>query len=145
MLWFLFLRVKVLIFNEHGSYQVTFDGHIILINATGPWNEETALSYAEEIKTLQRKVSGACLGIVFVVQGESIGTPDAKEALQELQQWRVKEGYVWPTAMVFLDTDRRFLYEAIFRDLYKLSPMPPRFFPAIDQAKKWLMEVVTNS
>jgi hypothetical protein len=140
----LFYKGESLIFNAHGEYRITFDGHIILVEASGPWNKETILSYVEEIKTLQAKVSGSCLGIIYALKGESIVTPDAKVVLQKLQQWRVKEGYVCPTAFVFLDEEERAFYEALFRDIHKNSTMPPRFFTSVEQAKKCLMKIVVS-
>ena len=134
-----------MIFKKHGDYRVTFDGRIVLVEATGPWNEETALSYVDEIKTLQVKIKGAFSGLIYALQGEKLGTPEAKNTLQSLQQWRVNEGYVCPTAIVFLDEGQRSLYEALFIDMYKDNPIKPRFFPSIEHARQWLMKVESNN
>ncbi|MFT4941210.1 MAG: hypothetical protein ACI88A_004274 [Paraglaciecola sp.] len=135
----------VLIFNKHGDYRITFDGHVLLIEGEGPWNKETVLSYVDEIKSIQVKYSDSCLGLICALQGESIVTFDAKEALQNLQHWRIINGYVYPIAFVFIKAGERSFYEALFRDIHKDTRMAPRFFPSVEQARRWLMDVRNNS
>jgi len=36
-------------FNEHGSFNVTLEGDILLAVITGAWNSETAKAYKEKI------------------------------------------------------------------------------------------------
>jgi hypothetical protein len=69
--------------NDHGIFSLNLDGNILTVEGFGPWNKEAMkISFvnAELMLKIQGKVKW---GIIAIIHGDPVHTPDAAELLVE--------------------------------------------------------------
>lgn len=65
-------------FNQHGEFNVTLRGNILLVVITGAWNVETGKAYRESILKAIEPVKGKCWGLISNVNEWELCTPDCE-------------------------------------------------------------------
>ena len=72
-------------FDSHGVLDFHIqDENILVIEGFGPWNKEVFSSIPNEQIELIRSLHGSSWGVLAIVYGEAIHTPDASEMLEEI-------------------------------------------------------------
>lgn len=129
-------------FNEHGGFNVSFEGETLLIVLTGAWNVETAKTYSDTVLNTVEPVKGKFWGLISDLNEWELCTPECELLLVNLfRECRSKglrrEAIVnINTASVKLDLFHKYAKKYICEpssDGFKRG-----FFKTATEAKEWL-------
>lgn len=119
---------------EHGAFDICIEGRTIVINATGAWNVETALSWGNEYQNLVRKLNRlpwACL--VNLTEFELL-VPEAWEHVKQISTWSNQNNQKYE-AVVCSASYQEAMVE-ITQGL--MTNVESKIFLNLQQARSWL-------
>ena len=123
--------------NDHGVFSLNLDGNILTVEGYGPWNKEameTSFANAE----LMLKVRGkAKWGIIAVIHGDPLHTPDAAEALVEQIIEDQSHGRI-ATAFILSDSTAPYFGKLHFAKLCAKADETCEFFNNVTDANIWM-------
>lgn len=88
---------------QHGSYELSTEGNVIIANIYGSWNEETARVYSNELKQMAVALDAPAWGHLADLEEWGLGTDEMIKVIEELAQWCIKNG-VKRAAHVYSDS-----------------------------------------
>ena len=124
-------------FIQHGSYRIDIVDGILLVDATGPFNEELVELFDLDLRYYVEKLNGSQWVELAVLRMESAYTPDALHTLSQSIKWRVNQG-MCAIAILFVDATARSLAEHQLTHTFKKYPeLHFEFFTSQPKAMMW--------
>ena len=124
-------------YSAHGCYVIEQKDNILLVDAQGPFNEETAEKYHKDIKNLTEKMTGEPWGSLITFRGNSIFTPDAEQQLKETTQYRQRKGMIG-IAVVILNSAYADMQQMQLQRIYRDCQIEFHVFSDSESATTWL-------
>lgn len=124
---------------KHGSYVLEISGNILLVEATGPWDDIAIREYTQDNKAVVKQMAGNEWGCLAVFTGNAIMPPDAEQDLIATTAWRVKHGLA-AVALVVTETFIPALVKSQFTRIYTSAKVKFAFFNSKQSALEWLLQ-----
>jgi hypothetical protein len=124
-------------FSEHGSYSIELHDDCIVVNATGPFNEQFVVKYKNELQKVMQGLDGRKWRQIIIMNEMSIFTPEAESALCETLELRMQHGLI-SSAVVYGDTLCNLLIHEQLSRCYLGAKVPHKFFDNLKEAKQWV-------
>jgi len=123
-------------FSEHGIFEVKVEDKCMLVDATGPFNEELTSRYRSAIESSIQRLESNDWTQIIVLHNMSLFTPEAEELLIKTLVNRKERGLT-KSAIVLIDAEGKALITQQMSRIYKTAQVDYRFFSSIEQAKVW--------
>ncbi len=122
----------------HGNFQLALSGNIIVIRATGPWNENCVKDFQAEYKHITTPLIGhASWADLVVVDGESLFVPEAEYLLNGGLPDSIASG-LKHVAVVLGKSTTKICTRAQFSNIYRGTDIQFQFFNDEQTAINWL-------
>lgn len=126
-------------FPRHGKFSVEVDAQMLVVNATGPFNEELVRDYKMAVDAAVAHLSeGSGWGQVIVLEKESLFTPDAERVLVQSLKNRKRSGLKASAVVLMENVTGRSLIKQQMSGAYKKAGIEFTFSETINSAKAWL-------
>lgn len=122
-------------FEKHGVYTIEVNDGVLLVDATGPFNDELVRDYHRALETAIGQLEGQPWGQIIVLHDLSLLTPDAEKSLMVSLRSRKLRGLV--VCAVVCDSPY-FSVKSQFGRIYQDVGMAHGFLPSIEAAKQWV-------
>jgi hypothetical protein len=128
-------------FSQHGEFELSIDGRLLVVDVVGPWNLELIQNYTAQVAPLARQLASTGPWVLISVARRSVlFTPEAIEALRETAQRHSAESRRVATAYVVGPTVEGYqVVNAIFEDIYR-DVCPMAIFETRAEAEGWAAE-----
>jgi len=130
-----------MIFAEHGVCEVKVDGKLLLVDATGPFNEEFIKHYQRVLETSIEHLETSQWHQIVTFHQMSIFTPEAEEALTQSLINRRSRGLV-ACGVVIADVECKSLVQEQMSRCYNKAEVEHQYFSSITNAKEWANQLV---
>ncbi|WP_413701600.1 hypothetical protein ACLKMH_08455 [Psychromonas sp. KJ10-10] len=123
--------------NDHGIFSLNLDGNILTVEGCGPWNMEAmkiSFANAELMLEIRGKVKW---GIIAIIHGDPVHTPDAAELLVEQIIEDKKHGRI-ATAFILSDSTAPYFGKLHFSELCAKADETCGFFDNVTDADIWM-------
>jgi len=124
-------------FLEHGSYSIEHHGDFIIVDATGPFNEQSVIKYKNELEIIIQRLNGRKWKQIIIMNDMSIFTPEAERELRETLKLRKNHGLIFSAVVCGSK-----LYNGLIRGqlsrCYLSLDIAHKFFNDLEEAKQWL-------
>jgi len=127
--------------SDHGTLAFTLEDNILIIEGCGPWNKEAMVLSAHNADLVQRQRKKAKWGVIAVLNGDPIHTPDAAQLLIEYVKYDKQHGRI-ATALILTGSTCPELAKRHIADLYLKGGEVYQFFNNITDAKIWMATVL---
>jgi hypothetical protein len=125
-------------FDAHGVlYFHIKDENILVVEGAGPWNIEVFTSLTNEQLTLIQSLHGSNWGVLAIVYGEAIHTPDASEMLEEIVRHDKTLGRV-ASAIIVKDSKTPIFSKDHIVSIYEAAGECVKCFEDEELAISWL-------
>lgn len=122
----------------HGVFTVEKQGGILFVDGRGPWNEEAAHAYKQELVDAANSMGESPWAILVVMHGLCLLTPETEAEFIKLTRHRMSLGMT-STALVLSDTQGRKMTENQFSRIYAEAGLSDfAFFETAEEAYSWL-------
>ncbi|MDG1752522.1 MAG: hypothetical protein P8I03_12810, partial [Thalassotalea sp.] len=81
-------------FTEHGVFEVKIEDKILLVDATGPFNEELILQYEKSLESCIKYLETSKWNQIITLRQFSLFTPEAEQKLTQTLKKRRSRGLV---------------------------------------------------
>jgi hypothetical protein len=122
---------------KHDHYTIERSNNVLIVDAKGPFNEDTAKSYHADITQLVEKMSGDPWGSLVVFRGSTVFTPEAERQLIETTRYRQKKGMI-AIAIVMMSSTCAEIKQMQLQRIYGDCCITFHVFSDTDSAKAWL-------
>jgi len=122
---------------KHDHYTIEQSGNVLIVDAKGPFNKETAKEYHDDITRLVETMSGEPWGSLITFRGNTVFTPDAELQLTETTRYRQKRGMV-AIAAVILNSAYADIQQMQLQRIYRDCGITFHVFSDTESAKDWL-------
>ncbi|WP_286265009.1 hypothetical protein [Thalassotalea atypica] len=126
-----------------GSYQIERQNNLLVVDARGPFDEEIAIRYQQDIENVTSELNGQPWGILNTYYGNAVFTPEIEKRIIETTKYRITQGLV-ATAAVFLESAHADVQQMQLRRIYQQYRIPFHVFSDISNAKIWLEQYLTQ-
>lgn len=123
-------------FSEHGIFEVKVEGQLLLVDATGPFNEELILQYEKALETCIKTLEVSEWKQIITLHDFSLFTPEAEKKLTQTLINRKSRGLI-ACAVVFINVEAEYLIKAQMSRCYNHAGIKHVFTSSINEAKKW--------
>jgi hypothetical protein len=130
--------------SEHDHYTIEHCDNILIVDAKGPFNEESAKQYHQDTTELVEKMSGAPWGSLVTFRGNSIFTPDAEQQLTETTRYRQSKGMI-AIAVVIINSAYADIQQMQLQRIYRDCNIIFHVFSDNNTAKLWLDDYVQQA
>ena len=130
-------------FYTHGDLSFKVEGNIMLIEGERPWNLEAINSSADNARTCHEQLYGKPWGVLAIIHGDPIHTPDAAKLLTEIVI-RDKQNGRTASALVLDEDHHPDFGKFHIGEIYGNAGETFEFFNDINSARKWLNEKLKN-
>lgn len=123
--------------NDHGIFSLNLDGNILIVEGHGPWNKEAmeiAFDNSELMLKMREKVKW---GIIAIIHGDPVHTPDAAESLIKQIIEDKKHGRI-ATAFILKQSSAPYFGKLHFSDLCVRAGETCEFFNSVTDAEIWM-------
>lgn len=125
-------------FDSHGVLDFHIKSeNILMIEGFGPWNKEVFTSLTDEQLKLIQSLYGSSWGVLAIVYGEAIHTPDASEMLEEIVRNDKLLGRV-ASAIIVKDSITPIFSKDHIVNIYKAAGECVKCFEEEEIAISWL-------
>ncbi|TPH13433.1 hypothetical protein [Litorilituus lipolyticus] len=124
-------------FEEHGIFEVKVEGRLLLVEATGPFNEELINQYQSALKSCINTLQGSSWNQVITLHDMSLFTPEAEQALTHSLIERHNKG-LESCGVVIGDVNCKALVSAQMSRCYQKANVKHKYFTTLEEAKAWL-------
>jgi hypothetical protein len=124
-------------FKEHGLFEVKIEGKILLVDATGPFNEELIIKYKKALESCIQNLEISKWNQIITLHEFSLFTPEAEQSLTQTLINRRTRGLI-ASAVVFVDIEGESLIKVQMSNCYNKAGVKHQFMSSVDDAKKWL-------
>lgn len=129
-----------MLFKEHGVFEVSVEGKLLLVNAKGPFNEQLVNLYQQALETciatLQQYNNWSQ---IIVMHHLSLFTPEAEHALINSLIDRKLKGLSF-SAVVLVNAEGQSLIEQQMARIYQCAGITFKFFDSVETAKLWIKD-----
>jgi hypothetical protein len=129
-----------MIFTEHGLFEVKIAGKLLLVDATGPFNEELLIQYQKALESCIQTLEVSEWNQVITLHQLSLFTPEAEQMLANTLINRKSRGLM-ASAIVLMDAEGESLIKTQMSRCYNRAEVKHNFTTSIDNAKKWLTTI----
>lgn len=126
---------------EHGTINFKFEESILTVEGSGPWNKETLVASSEDAFLVQKKITEDKWGVIVIINGEPIHTPEAAELLIEYVKGDIQKGRI-ATAIILIDCPFPDIGIRHLSDIYNRSGEKFQFFNNVSNAKAWMISLL---
>lgn len=130
-------------FWEHGSFEITIQENILILDAEGPFNSELITRYYNELKTRAVAFNDEPWAHVAILRGLCSFTPDVFSLLPEVLDWK-KSNLMVSEAVCFIDAGGASLTKQQIADSYGSAGIENRTFENLDDAITWSKQNLLN-
>lgn len=127
-------------FTEHGSYSIEHHGDCIVVDATGPFNEQVVVRYKNELQEMMQGLDGRKWQQIIIMNEMSIFIPEAESVLCKTIELRKQHGLA-SLAVVYGDKLCNGIINEQLSRCYLIYDIQYEFFDNIEKAKKWLKDI----
>ncbi|NQY89379.1 MAG: hypothetical protein HRT51_16860 [Colwellia sp.] len=127
-------------FIEHGLFEVKIEGKLLLVDATGPFNEELLIRYENALESCIQNLEISEWNQVITLHQLSLFTPEAEQVLTNTLINRSSRGLI-ACAIVLNDVEGESLIKAQMSRCYNRAGVKHNFITSIHDANKWLATV----
>ena len=121
---------------EHGSFELSLCGQILIIKAYDSWNVETATRFAVEYKKLALQICDRPWVELVDLSQWFLGTPEIWSQVDSVNEWSNQNNKQYEAVIYCLS-----LQEALLkRSEISLSNVESAFFKNEKDARAWLFE-----
>ncbi|MCG6202541.1 hypothetical protein [Psychromonas antarctica] len=128
---------------DHGTLKFQLEDDILIIEGRGPWNREAMLLSSENADIVKKQRIKDKWGVIIILYGDPIHTPDAAQLLVEYVKYDKKNGRV-ATALILNGSKYPELGRRHITDLYNQAGEIAEFFNNITDAKKWMRSLLDS-
>lgn len=126
-----------MVFEKHGEYKLEIKDGVLIVDATGPFNDEVVISYQNDLETCIRELEDRCWGQVVTLRELSLFTPDAEQSLINSLGLRKARGLKF--SAVVCDSPYSLVRMQISR-IYDGAGILHKFFESESSALSWINE-----
>jgi hypothetical protein len=126
-----------MIFMEHGVFEVKIEDKLLLVDATGPFNEELLIQYEKALESCIQTLEISPWNQIIILHKLSLFTPDAEQVLTNTVINRKSRGLM-ACAIVLIDAEGESLIKTQMGRCYNRAAVKHKFSTSIDNARKWL-------
>lgn len=127
---------------DHGILNFRLDDNILIIEGTGPWNREALLLSFDTAGLVQKQRIKKKWGVIAILNGDPIHTPDATTLLIEYVTYDKLHGRV-ATAVILKNARSPELGRKHIDKIYEQAGELCQFFDNLHDAKSWIKEQLT--
>lgn len=124
-------------FTEHGLFEVKTENNLLLVDASGPFNDELIIKYENALESCIQSLEKSQWNQIITLHQLSLFTPEAEKRLTKTLINRCSRGLI-ACAVVFQNVEAESLVKAQMSRCYKNAKVKHVFSNSIDDAKKWL-------
>jgi len=124
-------------FTEHGVFEVKVEGKTLLVDATGPFNEELIIHYEKSLESCIKNLETSKWNQIITLHQFSLFTPKAEQKLTQTLKNRRSRGLV-ACAVVLKNIEGEALIKTQMSRCYKCAGVKYQFTTSVHDAKKWL-------
>lgn len=124
-------------FKEHGLFEVKVEGDLLLVDATGPFNEELLIKYENALESCIQRLEVSTWNQVITLHQLSLFTPEAEQLLTNTVINRRSRGLI-ACAIVLSNVEGESLIKAQMSRCYTRAGVKHVFISSIHDANKWL-------
>lgn len=123
--------------STQGSYSLSVKNNILIVNAEGPFDEETIQQYLLDSKAATEEIQHQPWAILTTFSGKGVLTPEAEQALINITKERKKNNLMAVTVVIKnnLQAD---LQQTQLARIYELCHVTANFFSNETTAYQWL-------
>ena len=81
-----------MVFEKHGVYSLKVIGQVLIVDATGPFNDELVVCYNNALEACIQQLESSCWGQIVTLHEQSLFTPDAERTLNSSLKRRKERG-----------------------------------------------------
>jgi len=126
-----------MIFMEHGLFEVKIEDKLLLVDATGPFNEELLIQYEKALESCIQTLEVSEWNQIITLHQLSLFTPEAEQVLTNTVINRSSRGLM-ACAIVLIDAEGESLIKTQMSRCYNRAGVKYNFTTSIHNAKKWL-------
>ena len=124
-------------FSSHGELTFKVEDNIMIVEGRGPWNLEAINLSSEDARLSHDQLYGKKWGVLAIIHGDPIHTPDAAQLLTEIVINDKKNGRV--ASALVLDADHHPEFGKFhIGEIYGNAKETFEFFKDIESARIWL-------
>lgn len=127
--------------NIHGEFFVKRFEQVVLTVATGPWNRECIMAFADAYRAEVGAIYGTSWTDIVILRGESLLVPAAEFLLAEKLQVVAPQGFS-RIAVVIGQSQVQYTTREQFRRIYTGVAQQCEFFSAPEDALDWANKFV---
>jgi hypothetical protein len=124
-------------FTEHGVFEVKIEDNTLLVDATGPFNEELIIHYEKSLESCIKNLETSKWNQIITLHQFSLFTPEAEQKLTQTLKNRRSRGLV-ACAVVLNNIEGESLIKTQMSRCYKCADIKYEFTTSVHDAKKWL-------
>ncbi len=124
-------------FTEHGIFEVKVEDNTLLVDATGPFNEELIIKYEKSLESCIGTLEHTNWNQIIILRQFSVFTPEAEQKLTQTLRNRKSKGLV-ACVVVLKDIESEALVKSQMSRCYEYANIKYEFTTSVDDAKKWL-------
>lgn len=129
-----------MIFEKHGIYRIETANGILIVDATGPFNEELIAAYHRDLEiSIGELEKTGNWGQIVILHDLSVFTPEAEQALIASVASRAQRGL---TASAIIADTKYFAVKRQITKIYESACIPHHFFNNVVDATVWLGQVI---
>jgi len=121
----------------HGQYRIETRQRVLLVDATGPFNDRLIRDYLEELTANVLALEPAPWVMQVVVRDLSLFTPEAEQELMAASLLQQARG-LRAVAIVLVEIVGETIVKAQMRRICGVMGLEPEFFEQPTQARDWL-------
>jgi hypothetical protein len=123
-------------FSEHGVFEVKVENQILLVDATGPFNEELIIQYEKALESCIKSLEASEWKQIITLHDFSLFTPEAEKKLTKTLINRRSKGLI-ACAVVLIKVEAEYLIKAQMSRCYNRADIKHVFTTSLNEAKKW--------
>ena len=124
-------------FIEHGLFEVKTEDKLLLVDATGPFNDELLVQYENALESCIQYLAISKWNQIITLHQLSLFTPEAEEILTNTLINRRSRGLM-ASAVVLIDVEGESLIKAQMTRCYNRASIKHNFTSSVYDANKWL-------
>ena len=124
-------------FAAHGSYSVERNGNILVIEATGPFNESIIQQFENDAETRIEQFNNEAWATLVIYHGNGIFTPEAEAECIRLTKSKARAGML-ANASVVINSIHADLQQMQLNRIYETANVPSHVFSDSVHATNWL-------
>lgn len=125
-------------FAPHGEFTIRSYGHVIRVDARGPWNVECTADYVRELKVCMDDIAKP-FGVLMISHEQPVLGPEGEDVLRSSVRERVALG-CRAQATVLLEPSTIGVARSQYARVYVPEGLNHLIFDAIEPAMQWLID-----